>query len=412
MDRLPTELHRVICSDLSPTDLTSLALCSRNYATLVRIVLYEDIVVTDRIVGYSSSSPTPPASLWRNAHSRILALQATIMSRPSLFGPLVRSLHIIHRGWSEPGVHWMELAPFFQAMTNLRRLCVEPKHHFDALHFSEVFSAISTSLVLFECSRTLAVPDIFPFLRSHPNLSTLHLKFGDITSTISGQAQSDSGLQSALLDEPLPHLKIVRLDVGHHSLTFATALLKAATRLDHLWIEYSYPLHGLPPLPGTLHPLVASHVQSFDVCGATLTSLVIHNNPHACDNHFSWTISNILPRMPNLRSLDLVHYFPGDIGRNEPQIINTATFEPDTVTKFPPGLKTLKWVAGDTFLSSGRGLSAQGKANVKALFEILPSLEVVEYHETLFVFRFQKSEDGKIRRQTLRSDDRLSLLMS
>lgn len=159
-------------------------------------------------------------------------------------------------------------------------------------------------------------------------------------------------------------------------------LLKMMTNLTTLSIRYS------APVPATDQQAIRAHLDAFDVCGVNLVRLSIRNTPLTCTEQFSWIISNILPRTPNLRHLELRQrvfldrnrlpiHAPEDIQ----QVIHLVDFTDGVASELPTTLETVKWVARGVFLCRSIGLSVVGTLNVKTLFQLIPSLKVVVYHE-------------------------------
>lgn len=414
MERLPLELHTAIYRELSSNDMASLALCSQSHTALVRPLLYEHITMLE---GVLQRYKNLYGSQRKYEHGHLFALVTTILSRPSFFGPFVKSINnISYTEWSsEPDLG--EISLFFRAMTNLRSLRFGTHSSLSPEFISQVcVSAISASLVEFECSHIPAVPSVFEFLRSHPNLSVLRL--GTIRNQHqNGQDESQHRFES-ISDSPrtwqLPNLTSLELKVGPGVLTFSTELLLRVsnTHLERLSIGYS-------ELSSTrMNNSVLNHLSSlYDVCSARLNHLTIEDTPHQCPQPFSWIISNVLPRIPYLRTLELRQaQYKYRTNESQPeQVIHTDSLtlksgesdvksgESDVISAFATKLEALTWVGADAYFPSVRsGLSPLGASNTKALFELLPSLKVVKYHERGYVFAFRRLESGVIKRQTMR----------
>ncbi|EIM89314.1 uncharacterized protein STEHIDRAFT_167151 [Stereum hirsutum FP-91666 SS1] len=320
------------------------------------------------------------------------------MSRPSFFGPLIKSLHI-----DQSCLCWMKLTPFFQVMTNLRCLRLESRYRLDISNLSTTaFSSVppSASLVDFETTYTFSAREVFTFLRSHPKLSSLRL--GVVTCTDSDDDEPQSSLISMT---PPPLLRVLELNIQDYGLSFATKVLRlSGSHLDDLSIQYSN--HDMGELES--HPSVLAHFDALSACYDTLTQLSIENTPHKCDQPFSWIIANILPRTSNLRVLELRQPFSIDRfgSNNVEQVICIESFLP-LISNFPKTLETLKWIGGDACSPSmGSGLSVLGASNAKALFKLFPSLKVVEYNERGYIFIFRRLADGVIKRRTMRGVER------
>ncbi|EIM89316.1 uncharacterized protein STEHIDRAFT_167153 [Stereum hirsutum FP-91666 SS1] len=398
MDRLPAELHIAICRDLSSDDMASLALCSHSHNALVRPLLYEHIRVWDRgtIPRYKDRCLG-----WKYEHSRLFALVTTIVSRPSFFGPFVKSIKVVHTEFlSESDLG--QIALCFQAMTNLRSLWVISYISGPAFtsFISHVCSgAVSPSLVEFQCSPTPTAPFLFEFVRSHPNLSVLRLSVDDQN----GQNKSQPRFESISPQARLPHLTTLELTVGSGGLAFATELLRVSALVERLSITYSR------SLPKLLTDLVLIHLESFDGC-SRLNHLIIEGTPHHCSQSFSWIISSILPKIPNLRILELrqARYKNHTTSSGNPQqVIRIDSLLPgqsDVISAFPTKLETLRWLGADAFFPTVRSdLSPHGTSNVNALLELFPSLKVVKYRERGYMFIFRRSEGGVVVRQAVRS---------
>ncbi|EIM89313.1 uncharacterized protein STEHIDRAFT_167150 [Stereum hirsutum FP-91666 SS1] len=403
MDRLPAELHVAICRDLSSGDMASLALCSHSHAALVRPLLYEHIAMwgAEKLRRYRYQNR---GVQYNHQSTRFFALVTTIVSRPSFFGPFVKSI-------SDSCFHWSseselgELALFFQSMTNLHSLRLWFGNPAPSSEFiSQIYSSTtSPSLVELHFRDTPAVPSIFDFLRSHPNLSVLRL--GTVSLGLDHRNGQDESEQRS---EPVPplaqlrHLTSLELKVGRGALTFSTELLVASTHIEQLSITYSESSSG----QGS--DSVPNHLKSFNACGAKLNHLIIENTPHQCSQSFSWVISNILPRTPGLRILELRQPQGTDhIDSIHPQQVirsdSLRSAESGVIPVFPKILETLRWLGAEAhFPSVQSGLSPVGASNAIALFELFPSLKVVEYHERGYVFIFRRLEDGVIKRQTVR----------
>lgn len=171
--------------------------------------------------------------------------------------------------------------------------------------------------------------------------------------------------QSVLSMVPLPLLKVLEMSVGYRGLAFAT-LLQASGRLDRLSIKYSHRVNG-----NEAHPSVIAHLESLTTCHTTLRHLSIENTPH---KSFSWVLSNVLPRIPNLHALEFrqppnTHSLTSD----HPQRVLSSSTPGVSNAKltFPTKLETLRWVGEDArFFSVASGLSPLGTSNVQALFEL------------------------------------------
>ncbi|EIM89315.1 uncharacterized protein STEHIDRAFT_167152 [Stereum hirsutum FP-91666 SS1] len=384
--------------------MASLALCSHSHAALVRPLLYEHITI---LSGVLRQYKHLYGSQRKYEHGHLFALVTTILSRPSLFGPFVKSINNITRTeWSSD---LGEISLFFRAMTNLRSLRFGHHSSPSPVFISQVcVSGISASLEEFECNRTPAVPSIFEFLRSHPNLSVLRL--GTVRNQHqNGQDESQHRFES-ISESPraqLPNLTSLELKVGSGMLAFSTELLLRVsnTHLERLSIAYS------DPSSTRLNGTVLNHLDAlYHVCSARLNHLIIEDTPHQCPQSFSWIISNVLPRIPHLRTLELRQaQYKYRTNESQPQqVIHTDSLTltsggTDVLSAFPTKLETVRWVGADAYFPSVRsGLSPLGASNAKALFELFSSLKVVEYHERGYVFIFRRLEGGVIKRQTMR----------
>lgn len=287
-------------------------------------------------------------------------------------------------------------------MSNLRCLRLESRYRLDIFDLlTKAFSSVppSASLAEFETTYTFSAQEVFTFLRSHPNLSSLCL--GVVSCTDSDNDEP----QSSLSMTPPPLLRVLKLNIQDHGLSFATKLLRlSGSHLDDLSIQYSH--HDVGELAS--HTSILAHFDALSACYDTLTQLSIENTPHRCDQPFSWIIANILPRTSNLRVLELRQPFAIDrFGcNNVEQVIRIESFLP-IISTFPKTLETFKWIGGDACSPSmGSGLSVLGTSNAKALFKLFPSLKVVEYNERGYIFIFRRSADGVIKRRTMRGVER------
>lgn len=402
-----------ICRDLSSTDMASLAQCSHSHAALVQPHLYENITVFGGVLPRYMDS-----SSWKYSHSHLFALASTVLSRPSLFGPFVKSISLNNfRASSEcdPG----QIALFFEALTNLchLRFWFSSYNPPGAEYISKILSGVSTSLVEFQTSHTPALPSMLEFVRSHPNVPVLHLGSVFLDRNVRDDSGRRGRFKYASPRAELPHLTALELEVMIGGLAFANELLASSTHIERLSITYS------DPLLRRRDPSIPEHLHSFELCGAHLNHLIISNTPYESPQPFSWVLSNILPRTPNLRILELretqrrgldvldedagqviVVRGSGRIGGSSSTVLGMSG-KSQSIATFPTKLERLIWVGADAGLPSNpnsnpvrSGLSLLGESNVHALFELFEELEVVEYHERGDFSVFRRGEGGAIGR--------------
>lgn len=347
-----------------------------------------------------------PRSQRKYEHGHLFALVTTIVSRPSFFGPFVRSIKISHTeclSESEPA----EIALCLQAMTNLRSLRVVS--YLKTSEFTSFIShvcsgAISPSLVEFQCSPTPTIPFLFEFMRSHPNVSVLRLS----TDGRYDQDGFQHRFESISPRAQLPHLTTLELKVSTGGLASTTELLRVSALIERLSITYS------TFLPTLQADLVQMHLKSFDVCNRLNHLIIESNTPLPCSHAFSWIISNILPRIPNLRILELRqarYKNHTSISGYTQQIVRIDPVMPgdlNVIPAFPTKLETLRWVGVDaSFPPVASDLSPHGTWNASTLLRLFPSLKVVEYHERQYMLVFRRGEGGMVDRQIMRSTFRL-----
>lgn len=171
-------------------------------------------------------------------------------------------------------------------MTHLRCLRLESRYRLDIFNLlTKAFSSVppSASLAEFETTYTFSAQEVFTFLRSHPNLSSLRL--GVVSCTDSDNNEP----QSSLSMTPPPLLRVLKLNIQDHVLSFATKLLRlSGSHLDDLSIQYSH--HDVGELAS--HTSILAHFDALSACYDTLTQLSIENTPHRCDQPFSWIIDH------------------------------------------------------------------------------------------------------------------------
>lgn len=155
METLPTELCFNVINVLAkfPRDLKSLCLTSHRLCAIAQTVLYADIEVhTDLPHEPDDDFISEPRNV-TSTPTPFEALRVTIASRPSYFGPMLRSLSMIDQNTYHSIGIWHNLRPFFDALSDLRCLRVHQyRSEDDCAHMPEALTRVLSSLESFECS--------------------------------------------------------------------------------------------------------------------------------------------------------------------------------------------------------------------------------------------------------------------
>lgn len=398
MEKLPVELRIQVCRDVSRNDLVSLCLTSQSYAAWATPLLYENI--------------GDLATFGGGERRRFARLEATIMSRPAYFGPMIKSIIFsdfdrsssIYPSYNRPPQK-RDLTPALCQLTDLRQLTIRTYSGlFDTEYFSKISSDTASTLTHFTSTNIPSCPaTITAFLESHPKLTVWRL----------GRC-CDSGDQDRAVPsypfhfaQGLPHLKICELDIARVGALLSASLLKVMTHLTQLRIDYTLcdDSHTTERFRRTSEQ---AHLEAFKLCGPRLTHLSVCETPHNGGRwQFSWVLSNLLTHTTNLRHLQLrqrTYTVSATPRLRPPQVLDVSNLE-KVKDAFPTSLQTVKWVAEDALLSGG-GLSAEGTANAHALFSLFPSLKVVEYYQMRYLYVFRRKVDGdglsSVRRKSYR----------
>lgn len=200
MDALPTELCLKIADllrDGSYSNLKSLALTSRRLASVAQAAMYADIEVAINTSNAHRSTKymeiSPARALVDESIPEIKeytpfdALHATIMSRPSYFGPMIQSLHVLdYPSWNLRIISSMDLTKLFSALPNLHRLTAQQfvdcfERGINCIYTPEAVAPIATSLTCFECSGYFELSDLASVLKQMTNLVKLTIDFSRIS---------------------------------------------------------------------------------------------------------------------------------------------------------------------------------------------------------------------------------------
>lgn len=119
MESIPVELGFEVAKHLPCRDLKSLALASRYNLRIVQSILFADVDVPD---------------------SRLRSFHASVLSRPTYLGPLVRRLRFDHDS-DEVGLAFDGLTELLRALPNLRCLHINVRYYFPR-HYDRLSDAI------------------------------------------------------------------------------------------------------------------------------------------------------------------------------------------------------------------------------------------------------------------------------
>lgn len=334
------------------------------------------------------------------------------MSRPLHFGPMSRSLTVVY-GYK--GVPWNELDGILKALPKLLRLDFRGWDVFpDVPNLASLSSHISPHLLELNSFPTTLGPALLHLLDSLPNLRVWRNNAESIVYssqfTLSPCLKRIEVFEAALVDDPLVFAHVLR----------------HMTNLTHLTISHC---NFGPRRFLEAEERRRAILDAFSRCGTKLVSFTMEDSP-AGSKHpappagsrepapLTWILANIVPRMPNLRRLELLpgseayraiafdrkfRYSDSAVEENDsPDPTALISIDPNELSELamPSSLRFFTLVGSERMIgnyhrgSEIEGLSRAGWANANIIMTLFPSLPKFVYIERGALHVFGRFKNG------------------